>query len=215
MVLQSNKRLRAAKRTEGEEYELNGIVYKGSGRKAGTGRSATTVYNVRFIKAMGACCKPGYSDEAIRAIHMWNRLELEYRTLRQLVTQINDFTAAGKVTKGANDPLKAQTIARADAVDVPTLDVLTAGVAGTAATGSVSLTQTTTHANQQAANNRLQAIRVEQNKIRTEWVNKETKNPSIQGGRLPVLVKADGNLMSAADIDAAFPNVALATANAA
>lgn len=214
MVLQSNIRLRAAKRTEGQSYVMGGVTYMGSGRKAGTGRSTTSVHNVKFIKEMGACCKPGYSDEAVRAIEIWNRLALEYRTLRQLVTQINDFAAAGAITQGTNDPLNPQTINPATAFAVPTVATLTAGVAGTAATGNVKMTETATYTSQTNANNRLQAIRVEQNKIRTEWLAKETKNPTIQGGRLPVLVKADGNLMSAADIDTAFPNVTLATANA-
>ncbi len=57
MVLQSNPRIRRAKRTEGQKFMKDGVEVKGSGNKAGTGRSLYRRYNLNHVKDLGACCK--------------------------------------------------------------------------------------------------------------------------------------------------------------
>ena len=58
MVLQSNPRIRRAKRTEGQKWTReDGVVMRGSGNKAGTPKSLNRPYNLKFLPGVGACCK--------------------------------------------------------------------------------------------------------------------------------------------------------------
>tara|TARA_B110000008_G_scaffold279100_2_gene324919 strand:- start:254 stop:895 length:642 start_codon:yes stop_codon:yes gene_type:complete len=197
MVLQSNPRIRNAKSNEGKTYLMGNVLMMGAGNKAGTGRSATTRYNVKFLKDMGACCKSGYSDDALRVMKLWDALMAEYNRLKEVVTQVspNQWSTAQTLTSGE--------VITANAANFPKVPKLTAATAGT---GNVVLGGVATYANQGLADTRADSIKVELNLIRTAWEGKSTQNPA-NGNILPEIKKADHTIMSAAEVNALAPNV--------
>ena len=209
MVLQSNPRIRNAKSNEGKTYMMGNVMMMGSGNKAGTGRSATTRYNVKFLKDMGGCCKPGYSDDALRIMKVWDHLMKEYNRLKEVVTQVSPAEWSTEQTLTSGEKITANL---ADYPKVPNLTANQVGpprVIGTASTGIVVLGGTVKYTAQSGgtgAVDRANAIKVELNKIRTVWVNKSTHNPA-DGSTLPRITKADGSIMTATEVNALAPNV--------
>ena len=202
MVLQSNPRIRNAKSNEGKTYLMGNVLMMGAGNKAGTGRSATTRYNVKFLKDMGACCKSGYSDDALRVMKVWDALIAEYKRLKEVVTQVRPNQWAAEQTLAVTgEKITAQS------AKFPTVPKLTAA---TAATGNVVLESVATYADQGKADTRADAIKVELNLIRTAWENKSTQN-TANGNILPKIKNADHTMMTAAEVDALAPNVAAIT----
>ena len=206
MVLQSNPRIRNAKSNEGKTYMMGKVMMMGSGNKAGTGRSATTRYNVKFLKDMGACCKPGYSNDALRIMKVWDHLMAEYKRLKEVLLQVapNEWTSEQTLTGG--EKITASTF---DFPKVPNLTANQVGpprVEGTAGTGNVVLGGTATYTAQGNAETRANAIKVELNKIRTAWETKSTHNPA-DGSTLPRITKADGSIMTAVEVNGLAPSV--------
>ena len=185
MVLQSNPRIRNAKSNEGKSYIMGGVTYMGSGRKAGTGRSATTRYNVKFLKDMGACCKAYYTVEAFKAIKVWRALDKEYK---QLSVALKATTAGNAWTTGptARDKTEFDTVTNFTAI-----------------ADASELTSKVIHANRQDAKTRCNQIPDNLEVIRAAWHDKQTGNPAT-GNVLPVL---KGNL-TAANLVANFPDIA-------
>ena len=185
MVLQSNPRIRNAKSNEGKSYIMGGVTYMGSGRKAGTGRMATTRYNVKFLKDMGACCKAYYTVDAFKAIKVWRALENEYK---QLSVALKATTVANSWTTAGTD----QTATNFDAV-----------TNFTAIADASELTSKTTYPARSNAKTRCNQIPDNLEVIRAAWAGKQTGNPAT-GNVLPVL---KGNLTQA-NLVANFPDIA-------
>lgn len=182
MVLQSNIRLRAAKRTEGQSYVMGGVTYMGSGRKAGTGRSATTRYNLKFLKDMGACCKAFYSVEAMKIRKVLQALVEEDRQLRAALTRSN-----------------AQQWGGADA----TTDFDTVGTFANAAAAEAVTVTKQRYADRANAVARVNAIPTQMELIRAVWVEKHSGNPTVNAGIIPELKGIETN----AELLAKFPAV--------
>jgi hypothetical protein len=163
MVLQSNPRIRNAKSNEGKAYSMGGVTYKGSGRKAGTGRTATTRYNVKFLKAMGACCKSLRSDEAILALKVWHGLVAEYNALKAALAA-NDNTAW------------TNTQTNTEFLTVP---------AFTDAAKISGVMTRETYANRPLALTQANGIGAKLETLRAAWANKPTGNTNTEGDFAP------------------------------
>jgi len=176
MVLQSNPRIRNAKSHEGKAYVMGGVTYKGSGRKAGTGRSTTTRYNLKFLKEMGACCKLNRSNEAILALKVWNGLLAEYKALKAALAA-NDNTAWGN------------TQTATEFVTVPNF---------TDAAKISGVMTNETYAQRALALGQANGIGAKLELLRAAWANKSTGNPNTEGAFTPKntaaadITKADG-----------------------
>ncbi len=190
MVLQSNTRLRAAKRTEGQSYVMGGKTFAGSANKAGTGRSATTLYNVKFLKDMGACCKPGFSDEAIHAIALWKALENEYNELKIAlgiaVDQDNWATTGGGIA--------ANNQSNKDFAKVTQF---------TAYADASTKIDRSKYVNRSAAAARSAQTKTNLKLIRAAWAGKDTGSPGVNGGIFTAFPKYDSDNK----IDTAFPTL--------